>query len=363
MMNPSNLWAWKTLGHIFSDNVLQSSARVESISEAGWEFLARFALRQLVAPELHQRLVELNLSHRPPPSVVQGLEGAFELNQMIHSDLRRMFLDICEICNGLGVVPIVLKGSIDALSLSDSVNSSRMVSDLDILVEKEAVRIIFQELLNAGFRKEAVYLLDISEHLTLSHHCPPLWHPTSQQYVEVHERLGDSASHLFLTEEVCSASILRQIDGLRFKVPDTYARLQHNAAHHYLSNIIKKKANPSFRQLLDFARLSKKWAAEEPNAGAVDALCNCPEIKSAIRISAALSEDVFGDVIPHSALKTHERRYVGVFRLRLDSPLLDRLYSSANACELQLRRIRNWRKLLTRRFYQIKVAQISARLR
>lgn len=362
-MTTTRRWAWETLGRVFSEETTQSPSWAESIPEPGWHGLAGFALKQLVAPEFHQRLIAADMGHLPPPAVMEGLEGAFELNRMIHDDLQRMFQEICAICNAAGVAPVLLKGAIDVICAQDAVNRSRMVGDLDILVEAASVPDVFQALLDAGFHRDGADIReDLSQHLRAHHHCPPLWHSSAHQYVELHARLGSSASDLWLTNALIGALEPREIDGLAFKVPGPYARLLHNGAHHYLQNITHAGSAPSFRQLLDFARLAKIWAAAAP-PGAIDAPCACREIGGALRVSAALSNRVFGGHIAHTLLEPPERRFVDLFWRRLEFPLLDRICASGAYLGRQANRTRNWRKLLSTRFYRVKLARLAVRWR
>lgn len=353
-MLKSKLDTWKFLGRIFSDETLHDTEWTHELSKSSWQTLVETALNQMVAPELYCRLTELGLQSIPPSMVMEALEGAYELNELFHDDLRAMFEDICGICNSAGSCPIILKGAIDAISTHDSVNASRMVSDLDILLDSAVVPDIFHKLLIAGYRRDILDLSqDTSGHLDAHHHYPPLWHPSIRQYVELHGRLGSSSSHEWLTAQMAAAVVPRKIGELEFMVPNTYARLQHNVAHHYIANIIGSYKAPCFRQLLDFCRLAKRWKAEIPELVLIDSCCNDEGIASGLRVNAAISNLLFRSEIPHGSLKPVETRFVAKFQSRLELPILNLIYTYENELWRQIYRLRNWRKVFTKRFYQL----------
>ncbi len=348
-------WFWLTLGKIFSEDPAPATSSIVDISATDWEQVAAFSLRQLVAPELYQRLLAADIASAVPPCVFDALEGAFELNQLVQADLMRMFRDACAVANGAGASPIILKGGIDVIVPEWSINRSRMVSDLDLMVEASAVDLVFRSLLKAGFRRDPLDLgEDLSTHLRHAHHCPPLWHGEVHQYVELHERLGSTEPERQLTAKMLHKALSMHSHGLDFRVPTAYDRIQHNAAHHCFRGMITNGERLAFRQLLDFYRLGRLWHSQCNSPVAIDAGAVHPRIASAIRISATLSRRVFSAHFQSGPLTASEIRTANRMWRRIESPSFDRTYGRIKRIGRQIYRLKNWKKLFTTRFYNSK---------
>lgn len=348
---------WKTLGAVFALNDSQARQSAIDVPQEEWQSLATFALQHLVAPELYHQLLRLNVLDRVPSNMAEALAGAAELNAILHSDLRATFKSVVQIANRLGITPIILKGGIDIISPSDAVNVSRMVSDLDILVNVDEARPLYDALRQDGFYNDELpsAVLEYCLALGSSHHFPPLWHPRILQYVEVHAALGTDPAEVELTKALREGSQLRRDFGAEFMVPSDGHRLSHNAVHHFIHHKALQSDARSFRQALDFARLFERLQCASPTQTIHEETSKEKGLGSAFRASASFAEKLFETVVPHAQLTSTERHAERRFWLRLSHPFLDGVYRLRWCLIRNVSRLRNWHKIFDVGYINFKI--------
>ena len=356
----SKAWLWLTLGKLFSPTPGLSKDLCVQLSQEEWQSVAVFALNNLVAPELFYRLTELGAMDLLSKDVAEGLEGAAELNALAHDDLRTIFADFTAIANGLGIVPIMLKGGIDVVSPDDAVNVSRMVSDLDLLVNEEEAPRLYDALLASSFRTDLNHPDAFDPDGWTGHHYPPLWHPTLNQYIELHTCLGPSESDDHLLNELKETCLERRQSGFVFLVPSIESRLVHNSVHHFIRNIGLDLQSRSFRQALDFSRLSERYANQNSSERPLDSLSENPRTASVLRSNTIFSNDIFVTKLAHTAPTAAEAHAEDYFWKRMNSGLLEKIHDTIAFFVILGRRLfRNPVKWISLSFYQRKFRMIK----
>lgn len=337
---------WHLLGRLFASDRPALEAPDARLSGDEWRSVAAFSVDHLVGPELYWHLSRMGALSLLPDDVVQGLEGAAELNALLHDDLRVVFSDLVHIANTLDILPVLVKGGIDVMSPHDSINASRLVSDLDVLVHPEDAARLHSALQDAGWRVDSKHPEDtLDYYLTFSHHYPPLWHPSLAQYVEIHARLGPTAAERDLGARILERAGVRTSAGGRFAVPSREDRIEHNALHHFRGVFSAKNFAPqSFRQSLDFWRL----CALPEGAGLQDMMAREDQTGASVRLSVALAGSLFGGALPAADLRRNERLVQSMFFAGLDS----RLVSSCREALRQGYRLRSWHKLFSCRYWR-----------
>lgn len=246
---------WQSLGQLFSGNIKLSLLHANSLTQTEWKWVVEFAFREHVAPELYVRLRQLSVEEKLPKDWLEALRASYQLNELIHSQYCEVFRDILVACDAIGIQPILLKGGIDVVSSEDRINSSRMISDLDILVGHDEAEKLQRDLIKLGFREDVQFkktARDASQH----HHLCPLWHHKYNLYAEIHCSLEATNQFDNLNKRIFLDLVKRDIDGLIYKVPSTMFRLFHNVVHQV--NDENNGNGRSFRQLLDLYRLTNE---------------------------------------------------------------------------------------------------------
>lgn len=116
-----------------------------------------------------------------PVALREALLGADLTAQVWHGARVDTALSVIDICAGLGIRPVLLKG----ISISEQhypEGHLRPMGDIDILVPAESRQLVEAAMLNQGYVPLAGDYM-VNEH---SHHAAPLYHPKFGVWVEIH---------------------------------------------------------------------------------------------------------------------------------------------------------------------------------
>ena len=349
----NNEYKWLTLGRLLSLNNEDLRGYSASLSNEEWQAIAVFSVDNLLGPELYCRLRDMGILCLTPEDVTLGLEGAYELNLLLHDDLKNVFTDFLRVSSSLKLTPILLKGGIDIISPYDSINQSRIVSDIDVLLNPENAATLYNRLKDFGWHSEDKYIYNhLDQYLKASHHFPPLWHPTIRQYVEVHSRLGSTAAERELGKYLTDRAEVRSHDGYNYAVPSLKDRLAHNVLHHYRSVFSHTNLTPqSLRQTLDFSRLQSKVNNFSIYKFPDEKIVENNQLKLSLRLSLALTRLIDGKPSLLNEMEFREKFIHTLFYFGLKYRLIKFLQNLA----LQALRLRNWRNLFLVGFWKRKL--------
>lgn len=271
-----------------------------------WLPIFQLATAHLVAPGLYASLSGQGRLGQVPADIREALEALYCLNDARNRQLRQGLSDAVKALNGVGIVPLLLKGSIALLPYQYPYAFARMLSDLDIAVDQAELASAAEGLQNAGFR----YAPGTERHADLAqyrqHHLPPLFHPSGLGYIELHRSLFH---HPALQAALPLAAVSAQArhwdwDGLRVRIPALEHRLLHNALHHQWQDQAFFYGRRSLRQLWEFAQLRAL-----PGAGEIDwpGLLHGLDrhgVGDAVRAYLLAAQNAFGQPLPDGVLPT-----------------------------------------------------------
>jgi hypothetical protein len=195
-----------------------------------------------------------------PQEVREACRSAYLANISHNARLRRAAVDVITGLNGLGIVPLVLKGGCQLFDPPGGHAGTRVMVDLDLLVPPGRDREAFAFLIDRGYLPEPG--LDVARH----HHWPKAQRPDDGTVVEIHKTpwyRGEAAT----TEAFFAAAVPIPTAEVQCLLPCTRHRLLHNAIHGVEAvlrhSFIWEADEPgravrfvNLRQLFDFAELA-----------------------------------------------------------------------------------------------------------
>ncbi len=294
-----------------------------------WRALYGLATAHLVAPSLYATLQARGTLASVPEDVRQALACLHALNDDRNRRLRRVLRETAVILNQADIVPVLLKGAIALLPDQYPLAFARVLGDLDLGVPADQVDRGGAALRAAGYSLPPNFEPAIWSGVP-RHHLPPLFHPSEDGYVELHDDLFSHAPQqtaLPLSGVLARAETL-DWDGLRIRIPALADRLLHNALHHQVQDRAFWSDRRCLRQLLEFARLRALPGAADVDWPALMKDLERRGLADAVGAYLLAVQDLFGQplpagVRPSAAAKRAEAR----FRRRLDDSRVDRLLS------------------------------------
>lgn len=227
-----------------------------------WPRLVQVAGQHLVTPSLANALRRHRLLDGLPVEIRDYLDGMRDLNRLRNRELRAALIDIARALNLLGIEPLLLKGA-NALLADDYPGAAdRVIGDLDLGVPPGREAVAVSALRDLGYRPPPVTgaagpLLPW-EGRPVSHHHPPLLHPTRPVKVELHRRLLYNRRDDARLQVDLTATPHRLASGAVVRVPDAGTRLLHNFLHAQINDRLRRLRCLNLRQLLDFAALAQR---------------------------------------------------------------------------------------------------------
>ncbi|MFO1421381.1 MAG: nucleotidyltransferase family protein [Candidatus Competibacteraceae bacterium] len=343
---------WRALAALLDPaGVLSDQAAAQP--PPNWPALYRLATAHLVAPSLYATLAARAQLDRIPPDVREALAVLHQLNQQRNRRLRAVLRDTARLLNQAGIEPLLLKGAIALLPDQYPHAFARMLGDLDLGVAGTEAHRAAEVLRAAGFY--CAPNINPANWSPGCHHLVPLFHPSGDGYVEIHQELLIARVPkvaLSLPMMQASARTL-DWDGLRLRIPSLEHRLLHNALHHQLQDQAFFSDRRSLRQLLEFAQLRALPDATALDWPALFRRLDAAGVGDAVRGYLLAAQRLFSQPLPEGVALTRAARWAeGRFWFWLDHPRLSRLWPYA-------RRLRNLpKRLLTPSWYPAKIREL-----
>jgi hypothetical protein len=210
---------------------VQKKVRSNSLS---WKALVDLANNQLLTPALWVSLKRSGLSDELPLDLVSYLSELHRLSTERNVQLRRQLLQAVRQLNQAGITPVLLKGAAHLVSSTYADPGVRIMSDIDLLVDKDQADTAYDSLLELGYKPDESCLKDYgSDH----HHCPPLSRPGDYGNVEIHRALMvDGYADILSTGEALADAGSISCEGLSMKVLSPTHRILHNLVHSQLTD-------------------------------------------------------------------------------------------------------------------------------
>lgn len=206
-----------------------------------WSAVIQEANRHLVAPALYACLRDYPFPSLIPAEVDEYLRFLHDLNEMRNRRLRQQAIETIGALNEAGIEPLLIKGSALLMILPERRLGTRMISDLDLVVDKGAVEACVARLLGIGYQPLAD---DPGAHAR-----GKFYRPSDVGSVDLHWRPPGPA-HLFAANETLR-SVSVEVQGVRLKLPTPAEWVTHLIVHDMIQDRRLRTGDVSLRRLLD----------------------------------------------------------------------------------------------------------------
>ena len=210
-------------------------------TQGEWERVVQEANRHLIAPALYICLRDRCLFGLIPAEVENYLRFLHDLNEERNRRLKQQAIETLGVLNEAGIEPLLIKGSALLMILPEHRLGTRMISDLDLVVDKSAVERSVARLLSIGYQA----LIDNSG----PHAYGKFYRPSDVGSVDLHLRPPGPA-YLF-TENQPLGSTSLEVLRIRMKIPTPAEWVTHLIVHDMIQDRGLRKGDINLRRLLD----------------------------------------------------------------------------------------------------------------
>ncbi|WP_176442929.1 nucleotidyltransferase domain-containing protein [Tropicimonas sediminicola] len=296
---------------------LAACLRGEVSASTDWHTCLEAANLHYVAPALGKSL-ELRLaSEELDPEALQYLEDLRTLNGERNRRLADQLAELARALNEVGVTPIVIKGAAILAGAPRPEHCTRMLVDLDILVEPSDVTAADKALRGIGYK--------IFEDSEDEHSSGSYYRNRDVGAVDLHFCLADRIAEVITPEDLATRTRDVPFGNARIRIPDASLLFVMNIAHEMLHDEVLSKGRVSLRYLLDLVDLSTDETAPLDRAW-IEAKCAHWKFDLALELQSRMADELLGLPLAPGRKRTrlgallHRRRL-----LKAHSPTLDEL--------------------------------------
>ncbi len=223
-----------------------------------WDSLLEIANRAFLTPALCAALSDERLSPAVPDGVTTYLAELSRLNRLRNRRLKAQLAELVAALNDQGIGPVLLKGAAVLFTRGDAYATSRMVTDLDILVAPDQASAALAALAKRGYRK-------ISEHAPPPHTLGDFARAQDVGAVDLHIALLNEPALLPIGDMLARA-VDYTADGHHVRVLAPTDRVLHLLLHDLVQDQGLHDGRLNIRHLHEFALLAAgntpiDWAA------------------------------------------------------------------------------------------------------
>ncbi len=216
-----------------------------------WDLLLELALRHSVSPSLWRRLRERKLVDAVPSGARNQLKMRHHVNAIKNARFLDEAREIAAGLNGVGVVPIVLKGGVPLFEeAARESECSQMMHDLDFLVRQEDLDRSVRALSDMGYRP-----IEGMERWT--YHYPPLARPGALAPIDLHVFVGQQRD-VVSPEAAWRKAVALPADGVDLMALSPTHRVIHNVFHSQVQDRGHSLALVYLKQLLRLDQLCRR---------------------------------------------------------------------------------------------------------
>jgi hypothetical protein len=229
-------------------------AAVRRRSVADWTVPLIFANENLVGPAIYASLVAAGRGGELPDDVREYLEFLHQHNQNRNEVLRAQALELLSAFQAAGVETMVLKGVHSLLRGLYRDPGARMVRDVDVLIQRDALEPALGALEKLGYAVVTQYLPEQHAYAEFGRDGDP-------SAVDLHLEIVD-VPHIFSARDVWPRAQSMEIDGVGFRAPSPTDAFLHHLIHaqiHYRGGYFWGAIE--LRQLLEFATLAREFGS------------------------------------------------------------------------------------------------------
>jgi hypothetical protein len=220
--------------------------------EVFWSDVVSLASEQRVSTAVWPALCGRRAVADLPKDVADYFEGVATLNRIRNAKVLSEAIELTRILNGVGAIPIFLKGGANLLSGLYPDSAMRMMFDLDVLLPTKLLPTCATALQAHGYIK----LFDNG--FPAHHHYPPLGRPAAAASIELHVDPIDIPYRRFLSSaEIIDHASKLTFAGAELAVPATWCRIVHSIVHTQFEDRACVYGHVRLHELLDTALLSR----------------------------------------------------------------------------------------------------------
>jgi hypothetical protein len=222
---------------------LTSWLRGEPAIVTDWTAVIALANRTWLTPQLYRVIEGAGRSHDLPADAHDYLAFIHASNLERNRRLRAQLLEVVGACNGAGIRPTLLKGSVALFASPDGELGSRMTSDLDLGVEQHELAAARACLIALGYE-------DIAEERGMGR-------PQDAGLVELRARSASSNGTRELRALERETSVTEE-QGVGVNIPSASCRALHWIAHDLIKEGDYWRGRIDLRHLYDVAQIEEK---------------------------------------------------------------------------------------------------------
>lgn len=272
---------------------LAAMLRGEAPAQADWMEVLWLANTSLVTPQLHAAL-ERNGQLGAAPAEVQPFLAEVQARNGERN--RRLFGQLHEavgILNGVGIEPVLLKGSALWFTLGQPARFARMLNDLDLLVRPDEAARAVAALEAAGFEAASRYS-GAQVHVVAE-----LGRPQDVGFIDLHQRPPGPQGIVEMAEVERHCRPLTW-EGVRFRLPSPTLQLFLFVLHDQFHDGDYWRGGISIRHLIDVAALLQDPAAIDWEQ--LRAFCQTSLVRHTLEAELAAAHRLLAATVPPEQL-------------------------------------------------------------
>jgi hypothetical protein len=223
--------------------------------EWNWDRLVQAAADEAILAAMHDSLNGVGVTHEFPTEVSNLFLTVKQLNQERNEQILADLKCISCALNKVGIEPVVLKGAAYLVSGIYPNLSTRYLADLDLLLDESHFPAALEIFRSQGYFCEVAHPVET----LIGNAYPPLCRAHSVE-IDLHRSLCMGVRKSLLpTSEVLSKSLLKQVDGVRFRIPSPEHLAIHHIVHSQIHDFYRERIRPSLRNMYDMVLLQRRF--------------------------------------------------------------------------------------------------------
>ncbi len=221
--------------------VLAALLNGHDAGQGHWDAVVQAANSHLITPALYICLRDRGSLGLVPADVGDYLRILHDLNEERNRRLKQQAIETIVVLNEVGIEPLLIKGSALLMVLPEHRLGTRMITDLDLVVDKSAVERSVVQLLSIGYQ----VLADNAG----PHAYGKFYRPSDVGSLDLHLRPPGPASLFAENRPLGSTSL--DASGIRMKIPVPAEWVTHLIVHDMIQDRGLRKGDVKLRRLLD----------------------------------------------------------------------------------------------------------------
>ena len=238
---------------------LKSPGEAASYNSQQWSLLIRTAKACKLSAHIGWLIEQRNINHLLPEKAQNHFAAVKKIAEFRQRQALWELNRLRRALANLPVTVIVMKGGAYLLA-GLPFASARLLSDVDIMVEKQVLELIEQTLLTQNWQSMKVDDYDQQYYRQWMHEIPPLRHILRAIEVDIHHTIIPPTSQLKPDPALLFRDAV-SIKGETFKILSPCDMVLHSAVHLFFDSDLSNK----LRDLVDLDQLLRKFYAQYPD--------------------------------------------------------------------------------------------------